>query len=63
MKKGDSHLKLDTYIRHWIDSKPYGHQIRILTEHGLMTIDCKWSDRVRSTSGRVVNKNLKISKG
>ena len=54
MKKGDSYSVYPTYQNYWIESMPYGHQIRIATEGGTHTIDLKWPDRKRDKrTGRV----------
>tara|TARA_Y100001951_G_scaffold43107_1_gene34158 strand:+ start:102 stop:305 length:204 start_codon:yes stop_codon:yes gene_type:complete len=61
-EKGDSYSVYPTYQNYWIESKPYGHQIRIATESGTHTIDLKWPDRERDERGRVSDKwkeNLK----
>ena len=54
MAKGDSYHDVPGYIRHWISDSPEGHKIIILTETGKMEFNCKWSDRKRGTSGRVI---------
>ncbi len=46
-KKGDSFSEYPTFIRHWEDAKPWGWEIRILTEGGLHTIHLKWKDYKR----------------
>ena len=30
------------YIKHWEEAKPWGWEIRILTEKGLNIFQCKW---------------------
>ena len=35
------------YIRHWEEAKPWGWEIRILTEKGLHIFNCKWKDYQR----------------
>ena len=30
------------YIKHWEEAKPWGWEIRILTEKGLHVFNCKW---------------------
>jgi hypothetical protein len=42
MPKGDSFSEYPTYIKHWEEARPWGWEIRILTENGLHTIHCKW---------------------
>ena len=37
-----------TYIKHWETSLPDGNQIRILSEHGLEIINCRWKDYRRN---------------
>ena len=46
-KKGDSYCDIPNYIRHYIESTERGHIIKILTEGGLKTFDCKWKDYKR----------------
>ena len=36
-----------TYIKHWESAKPWGWELRILTEGGLHVIHCKWKDYKR----------------
>ena len=50
LKKGDSYADIPNYIRHYIESTERGHIIKILTEDGLKTFDCKWKDYKRSKS-------------
>ena len=59
IKNKDKRIHVKGYIRHWIEDLPNGHRFKILTDKGLLTIDCSWPDRVRSNSGRVINKYLK----
>ena len=40
--KGDSFSEYPTYIKHWETAKPWGWELRILTESGLHIIHCKW---------------------
>ena len=47
MSKGDSLTEFPTYIKHWEVAKPWGWQIRILTENGLNIFNCKWKDYKR----------------
>ena len=35
------------YIKHWEEAKPWGWEIRILTEKGLKIFQCKWKDYKR----------------
>ena len=42
MKKGDSFSEYPTFIKHWEEAKPWGWEIRILTEGGLHTLHLKW---------------------
>ena len=35
------------YIKHWEEAKPWGWEIRILTEKGLHIFNCKWKDYQR----------------
>jgi hypothetical protein len=58
-KKTHSSLKLtdislDKYQKHWIHTRPYGHDIVIFSEpNSKMVIRCKWPDKGRSKDGRV----------
>ena len=49
-KKGDSYVSINNYIMHYVESTDRGHIIKILTEDGLKTFDCKWKDYKRSKS-------------
>ena len=49
-KKGDSYASINNYIRHYVELTERGHIIKILTEDGLKTFDCKWKDYKRSKS-------------
>ena len=40
-KKGDSYCDIPDYIRHYVESTERGHIIKILTETGLHTYNCK----------------------
>ena len=42
MKKGDSFSEYPTFIKHWEEAKPWGWELRILTEGGLHTLHLKW---------------------
>ena len=46
-QKGDSLTEYPTYIKHWEEAKPWGWELRILTESGLHIINCKWKDYKR----------------
>ena len=46
----DSFSEYPTYIKHWEEARPWGWEIRILTETGLHTIHCKWKDYKRPRS-------------
>jgi hypothetical protein len=48
LKKGDSYCDIPNYIRHYVESTERGHIIKILTENGLKTFNCKWADYKRS---------------
>ena len=45
--KGDSLTEFPTYIKHWEEARPWGWEIRILTESGLHTFHLKWKDYKR----------------
>ena len=47
-KKGDSYADIPNYIRHYVESTERGHIIKILTETGLKTYNCKWSEYKRA---------------
>ena len=42
--RGDSLTEYPTYIKHWEEAKPWGWELRILTEDGLHTFHLKWKD-------------------
>ena len=47
-------IELNKYQKHWIHTRPYGHDIVIFSEpNNKITIKCKWPDKVRSKDGRV----------
>ena len=50
LKKGDSYSDIPNYNRHYVESTERGHIIKILTEDGLKTFDCKWKDYKRTKS-------------
>ncbi len=50
LKKGDSYADIPNYIRHYVESTERGHIIKILTETGLKTFNCKWQDYKRTKS-------------
>ena len=39
--KGDSYADIPNYIRYYVESTERGHIIKILTETGLKTFNCK----------------------
>ena len=45
--KGDSLTEFPTYIKHWEEARPWGWELRILTESGLHTFHLKWKDYKR----------------
>jgi len=45
--RGDSFHEFPTYIKHWESAKPWGWELRILTESGLHTFHLKWKDYKR----------------
>ena len=45
--RGDSFSEFPTYIKHWESAKPWGWELRILTESGLHTFHLKWKDYKR----------------
>jgi hypothetical protein len=52
-------ISLPTYQKHWIHTKPYGHDIVIWCDTGKTTIQCKWQDVERTKDGRVKQKEGK----
>ena len=49
-------ITLNKYQKHWIHTRPYGHDIVIWSDTGKTTIQCIWPDRRRSNDGRVKTK-------
>ena len=50
-------IELNKYQKHWIYTRPYGHDIVIWSEpNNKMVIKCKWLDKVRSKDGRIYDK-------
>ena len=49
-KKGDSYASINNYIRHYVESTERGHIIKILTESGLKTFNCKWANYKRTNA-------------
>jgi hypothetical protein len=45
--QGDTFSEFPTYIKHWESAKPWGWEIRILTENGLHKFHLKWKDYKR----------------
>ena len=45
--RGDSFHEFPTYIKHWETAKPWGWELRILTEDGLHTLHLKWKNYKR----------------
>jgi len=48
--RGDSLHEFPTYIKHWESAKPWGWEIRILTEDGLHIFHLKWKTYKRPGS-------------
>jgi hypothetical protein len=47
-------IKLNKYQKHWVHTKPYGHDIVIFSgPNQKLIIKCKWPDKIRSKDGRV----------
>ena len=58
MPRETNHLiTLPTYQKHWIHTRPYGHDIVIWSETGKTTIQCIWPDKRRDENGRVEKKS------
>jgi hypothetical protein len=49
-------ITLPTYQKHWIHTRPYGHDIVIWCDTGKTTIECRWQNTERDTNGRVKQK-------
>ena len=50
-------IMLNSYQKHWIHTKPYGHDIVIFSEpNEKLIIKCKWPDKARNKNGRVYDK-------
>ena len=47
LKKGDSYCDIPNYIRYYVESTERGHIIKILTETGLKTFNCKWKKNIK----------------
>ena len=45
--RGDSFSEYPTYIKHWETAKPWGWELRILTEDGLHIFHLKWKNYKR----------------
>jgi len=45
--RGDSFHEFPTYIKHWETAKPWGWELRVLTEDGLHIFHLKWKDYKR----------------
>jgi len=53
-------ISLPTYQKHWIHTRPYGHDIIIWCDTaGKITIECKWQHIERTNDGRVKQKEIK----
>ena len=45
--KGDSYHDIPNYIRYYVDSTEKGHIIKIVTQSGVHTYNCKWQSYKR----------------
>jgi len=52
--RGDSYADIPNYIKYNIESTERGHIIKIITETGIHTYNCKWKDYRRT--GRFTKK-------
>jgi len=52
--RGDSYADIPNYIKYNIESTERGHIIKIITETGVHTYNCKWKDYRRT--GRFTKK-------
>jgi len=48
--RGDSFHEFPTYIKHWESAKPWGWELRVLTEDGLHIFHLKWKTYKRPGS-------------
>lgn len=55
-RNGETFITIEGYQKFWLYDRDYGHDIVIACDKGKTTIRCKWPDRKRVVSGRVVNK-------
>ncbi len=55
-RNGETFITIEGYQKFWLYDRDYGHDIVIACEKGKTTIKCKWPDRKRIRSGRVVKK-------
>ena len=55
-RETDDYISLPTYQKHWIHTRPYGHDIVIWCDTGKITIQCIWPDKRRDNNGRVEKK-------
>ena len=55
-RETDDYISLSTYQKHWIHTRPYGHDIVIWCDTGKITIQCIWPDKRRDNNGRVEKK-------
>jgi hypothetical protein len=46
--RGDSYADIPNYIKYNIESTEGGHIIKIITETGIHTYNCKWKDHRRT---------------
>jgi hypothetical protein len=47
-------ITLNKYQKHWIHTRPYGHDIVIFSEpNNKIVIKCKWPDKARNKNGKV----------
>jgi hypothetical protein len=51
-------ITLPTYQKHWIHTRPYGHDIVIWCDTGKTTIECRWQDTERDMMEEL-NKRIK----
>ena len=55
-RETDDIISLPTYQKHWIHTRPYGHDIVIWCDTGKITIQCIWPDKRRDNHGSVQTK-------
>jgi hypothetical protein len=56
-KQGSSLTVIPNYMQHWIESKPWGHEIRIVNDNDeVMVIECRWAKYRRTRDVHDLNR-------